>query len=645
MCGIYGQLRFDGQTVPRERLTAMGNAMIHRGPDDEGAFTDGPIGIGMRRLSIIDLNGGHQPFVAEAGKLALVANGEVYNFQALRRELEAAGHVFRSHSDCETILWGYLQWGLDTLLQKLNGMYAFALWDGRSEQLIVARDRIGIKPLYYHFDGKSFSFASEAKSLFPVGIRPELNKDALPAYLSLGYVPAPQTLFAGIQKLPVATVAIIKAGELRLKNYWSIGSSLATYSENEWQEKVRAELDRAIAMQMVADVPLGAFLSGGIDSSAVVAYMAKHASGPVKTYAIGFDGDAASRYYNELPYARKVAELFGTEHHEILVKPDVARLLPQLLWQLDEPMADSAFLTTYLVSEFARRDVTVILSGVGGDELFGGYRRYLGEHYAGRYQKLPAMARSGLRAIAKRLPSDRHNRWLDLARLARGFILSADMPFEDRYRSYVQVFAPDAISALLAKDAGGHKSHNSRDPVHEAFARANNPDHINRLLQVDAQTQLPDDLLLLTDKMSMAVSLECRVPLLDHELLELAASMPASIKVRGGELKSLLKKSLRGLLPDEILYRKKRGFGAPMGAWLRGQLLPLMQQVLSAETVAARGLFDPAAVQRVMQEHLSQQADHTDHLQALLNLELWCRLYLDGHSVEQVKEDLLKVAA
>ncbi len=639
MCGIYGQLRFDGQTVPPERLSAMGKAMIHRGPDDEGAFTAGPIGIGMRRLSIIDLSGGHQPFTALDGQLALVANGEVYNYRELRQELEAAGQVFRSHSDCECILWGYLHWGLELLLQKLNGMYAFALWDGRSEQLIVARDRLGIKPLYYHFDGKAFSFASEAKSLFPAGIAPALNKEALPAYLSLGYVPAPQTLFAGIQKLPVANVAVIKAGQLKLKSYWQMGNSLASYSEAQWQEKVRAELDRATRMQMVADVPLGAFLSGGIDSSAVVAYMAKHASGPVKTYAIGFDGDAASRYYNELPYARKVAELFGTEHHEILVKPDVAQLLPKLLWQLDEPMADSAFLTTYLVSEFARRDVTVILSGVGGDELFGGYRRYLGEHYAARYLRLPALARSGLRAIASRLPADRHSRWLDLARLARGFILSADMPFEDRYRSYVQVFAPDAIQALLGPVSSG------RDPIHDAFARASNPDQLNRLFEVDALTQLPDDLLLLTDKMSMAVSLECRVPFLDHELVELAAKMPASIKVKGGELKSLLKKSLRGLLPDDILYRKKRGFGAPMGAWLRGQLLPLMQQVLAPETVAARGLFDPAAVQRVMQEHLSQQADHTDHLQALLNLELWCRLYLDGHSVEQVKNELLQAAA
>jgi len=380
-------------------------------------------------------------------------------------------------------------------------------------------------------------------------------------------------------------------------------------------------------------------LSGGVDSSAVVASMAKHATGPVKTYAIGFDGDAASRYYNELPYARQVAEHFGSEHHEILVRPEVAELLPRLLWHLDEPISDSAFLTTYLVSEFARREVTVILSGVGGDELFGGYRRYLGEQYAGRYQRLPGVARSVLRSIAKRLPADRHSRWLDVARLARGFILSAELPFEERYRSYVQMFAPDAIAALCD---GGKRG---ADPIAEAFAQANSGDFLNRLLHVDSLTQLPDDLLLLTDKMSMSVSLECRVPLLDHQLVELAARMPASIKMRGGKLKHLLKQALRSTLPDEILYRRKRGFGAPMGAWLRGQLLPLMQQVLSPESIKARDLFNPQAVQQVMDEHMAQQADHTDHLQALMNLELWCRLYFDGYSVDRLKDELVQAAA
>ncbi len=640
MCGIYGQFRFDGQTVSRSLLTAMGNRMTHRGPDDEGAFYNGGLGMGMRRLSIIDVTGGHQPFATADGNMALVANGEVYNFQELRAELERAGHQFGSHSDCETILWGYLEWGVDKLLEKLNGMYAFALWDGRSRELIVARDRIGIKPLYYHLDDKAFSFASEAKCLFPAGVKAALNRDALPAYLSLGYVPAPHTLFTDIYKLPVGSVAVVKDRRLKLHRYWDLPTAIDTYpSEGEWMERVRAQLDASVAMQMVSDVPLGAFLSGGVDSSAVVASMAKHATGPVKTYAIGFDGDAASRYYNELPYARQVAERFGTEHHEILVRPEVAELLPRLLWHLDEPISDSAFLTTYLVSEFARREVTVILSGVGGDELFGGYRRYLGEQYAGRYQRLPGVARSVLRSIAKHLPADRHSRWLDVARLARGFILSAELPFEERYRSYVQMFAPDAIAALCDGSKRG------ADPIAEAFAQADSGDFLNRLLHVDSLTQLPDDLLLLTDKMSMSVSLECRVPLLDHQLVELAARMPASIKMRGGKLKHLLKQALRGTLPDEILYRRKRGFGAPMGAWLRGQLLPLMQQILSPESIKARDLFNPQAVQQVMDEHMAQQADHTDHLQALMNLELWCRLFLDGQSVEQLKDELLQAAA
>src|ERR1043166_4164764 len=640
MCGIYGQFRFDGQAVTDALLIAMGNAMRHRGPDDHGAFCDGTVGLGMRRLSIIDLSGGHQPFTNQDHNLALVANGEIYNFPELRSELEHAGHRFSSHSDCETILWGYLEWGLDKLLEKLNGMYAFALWDGRSRELVLARDRIGIKPLYYHFDGKAFTFASEAKSLLCAGIEASLNCDALPAYLSLGYVPAPQTLFTGVCKLPVASVAVIKGAKLDVRSYWLLPTDVdKDRSEAEWVERVRAQLYASVAMQMVSDVPLGAFLSGGIDSSAVVAYMAKHATGRVKTYAIGFDGDAASRHYNELPYARQVANRFGTDHHEILVRPEVAKLLPRLLWHLDEPMADSAFLTTYLVSEFARQEGTVILSGVGGDELFGGYRRYLGEHYTGYYRRLPGIARSMLHRLAERLPADRHNRWLDMARLARAFILSAELPFEVRYRSYLQMFAPEAISALC------DEMKTNRDPVDEAFAQAGSSDFLNRLLHVDSLTQLPDDLLLLTDKMSMSVSLECRVPLLDHQMVELAARVPAAIKIRGGELKYLLKKVLRDMLPKEILYRKKRGFGAPMGAWLRGQLLPLMQQVLSQKSVRARGLFNPQKVQQVIHEHMARQADHTDHLQAMMNLELWCRLYLDGHSVDQLKDELVRAAA
>lgn len=641
MCGIYGQLRFDGQSVAPKSLSVMGRAMVHRGPDDEGLYSVGPIGLGMRRLSIIDLAGGQQPFQNPDRSVVLVANGEIYNFQELRLDLERRGCQFRSHSDCETILWGYLEWGLEQLLKKLNGMYAFALWDAKVRRLIIVRDRLGIKPLYYHFDDRAFSFASEIKSLLALGVPAEFNQEALPAYLSLGYVPAPQTLFRGIQKLPVATCAAVAHGtQVKFERYWSLPTEVqSVYSDSEWRERVRGQLETSVARQMVSDVPLGAFLSGGIDSSAVVAFMAKHASGALKTYAIGFEGDGANRYYNELPYAQQVAQLFKTEHREILVKPDVATLLPQLLWQMDEPIADSAFLTTFLVSEFARREVTVILSGVGGDELFGGYRRYLGEHFAARYQRLPSFLRALMHRLADRLPADRHNRWLDLGRLARAFILTADLGFEQRYRSYIEVFVPETIGALC-----GVTPRND-DAVSAAFESSEGQDLLNRLLNVDSRTQLPDDLLLLTDKMSMAVSLECRVPLLDHELVELAAAIPASVKLRRGNLKHILKEALQGILPKEILYRKKRGFGAPMGAWLRKELLGLMNQVLSESSLKRRGIFDPRVVQQVVDEHMSRKADHTDHLQALINFELWCRLYLDGHSVGQVQDGLVRAAA
>jgi asparagine synthase (glutamine-hydrolysing) len=402
---------------------------------------------------------------------------------------------------------------------------------------------------------------------------------------------------------------------------------------------VRARLDDAVRMQMVSDVPIGGFLSGGIDSSTVVGLMAKHSDRPVRTYAIGFSGGEAEAFYNELPYARQVAQRFGTEHREILVKPDVVGLLPRLVWHMDEPIADTAFLTTYLVSEFARREVTVILSGVGGDELFGGYRRYLGNHYQAYFDRLPAWLRRTLVTAGDRLPSDRHSRVLNLLRLTKGFLASADLPFEDRYRSYVEVFPRDATRRLLRVNGATR-----RDAIEEAFRHATSDDALNRMLAVDAETQLPDDLLLLTDKMSMAVSLECRVPLLDHELVELAARMPESVKIRGGELKHALKAAVADLLPREILDRKKRGFGAPMGAWLRDELAAVTRELLSPRAVAARDLFDPAEVSALIAAHEASRVDGTDRLLALLNLEVWCRIFLDGQAPADLATQLKGLA-
>ena len=643
MCGIHGLIHLDGKPVEPRWLTAMGDVTAHRGPDDEGQHIDGACGIAMRRLSIIDLAGGHQPISNADGTLTIVCNGEIYNYRELRAELQALGHAFKTGSDSETLLHGYAAWG-DEVVRRLNGMFDFALWDARRRRLLIGRDRLGVKPLYVLQDGQRLAFATEAKALLKLpGVRTELNRDALGDYLHLGYVPAPLSIFRGIRKLPPATLLAVENGQVREWRWWRMPAAVDRgASEADWVQRIRDGIDRSVHMQMVSDVPIGAFLSGGVDSSAVVAAMARHGDGqPIRTYAIGFEGGAAEQLYNELPYARRVAELFGTEHHEIVVKPDVVGLLPKLVWHMDEPIADSAFLTTYLVSEFARHDVKVILSGVGGDELFGGYRRYLGAHYAQRYNALPGWARRVASATAARLPADRHNKWLNVARLAKGFIASAEMSADERYRSYLQVVSKESVASLMlaAPPAG------IEDRLAAAFAAAGREDELNRMFAVDAETQLPDDLLLLTDKMSMAVSLECRVPLLDHELVEMAAAIPGELKVKGGTLKHLLKKALSPQLPDDILHRAKRGFGTPMGAWLKKELLAVVRELLSPAVVRQRGLFRPEAVSALLADHEANRSDGTDALLSLLNLEVWSRIYLDGRGDADVADELKSLAA
>jgi asparagine synthase (glutamine-hydrolysing) len=468
------------------------------------------------------------------------------------------------------------------------------------------------------------------------GVQAELDPSVVASYLHLGYVAAPGCIFKGIRKLPPATLLAIEDGKVHEWRYWRLPGKIDTqYSEREWIDRVRTQLEASIHMQMVSDVPIGAFLSGGVDSSAVVGFMAKHSAHPIRTYSIGFSGGEAEALYNELPYAKQVAGLFGTQHREIVVKPDVVDLLPKLLWHMDEPIADTAFITTYLVSQFARQDVKVILSGVGGDELFGGYRRYLGEHYAAKYQQLPGWLRSSAAAIAGRLPADRHSSLLNTLRLAKGFLMSAELPADDRYRSYLQVLDRQTVAALLVRPEVA-----AQDPLAQAFAGADTQDVLNRMFAIDAETQLPDDLLMLTDKMSMAVSLECRVPLLDHDLVELAAAMPSAIKVRGGRLKHVLKEALTDLLPDDILNRKKRGFGTPMGAWLKKELAPLLSRLLAPDVVNARGLYHQPVVDRLMSDHAANRIDGTDALLAMMNLEIWSRIYLDRREPADVAGEL-----
>ena len=641
MCGIHGFIQLDGEIADPGLLFKMGRVTEHRGPDDEGAYAQGPCAIGMRRLSIIDLSGGHQPISSQDGQIWLVCNGEIYNFRELRQELEKRGHHFKTHSDSEVVLYAYVEYG-DDFVTRLNGMFGFALWDGRHRRLLIGRDRLGIKPIYIANNGKRLAFASEAKALLELpGIERDLDFSAVASYLQLGYVPAPQSIFRGISKLPPATLHCVENGRVEQRRYWRVPQEVDhTLTEADWSEQVRAHMERSVRMQMVSDVPLGAFLSGGVDSSGVVGMMARASPDRIKTYAIGFEGSGADAFYNELPYARRVAELFGTDHREIVVKPDVASLLPRLLWHMDEPVSDTAFITTFLVSEFARRDVKVILSGVGGDELFGGYRRYLGNHYQAQFERLPRWVRAGATALGKKLPSDRHSPLLNTLRLAKGFLASTAQSFEARYGSYVQVFSPDAAEQLFKITPDERY-----DAIESAFRTAQGKDALNRMMTVDAETQLPDDLLLLTDKMSMATSLECRVPLLDHELVELASRIPETIKIRGGHLKHVMKKALAGMLPPDILDRKKRGFGTPMGAWLKQDLKPLLTRMLDEQTVNKRGLFNFGVVQHLVGEHEANRIDGTDQLLSLLNLEIWSRIYLDRRAPDDVTAELKEMLA
>jgi asparagine synthase (glutamine-hydrolysing) len=595
----------------------------------------------MRRLSIIDVDGGHQPISNEDGSVWVVCNGEIYNYKELRNRLESRGHVFRCNSDTEVIVHLYEECGLE-FVKRLRGMFGIALWDKHRRRLVLARDPLGEKPLYVRRDAKQLLFASEIKSILQTGDVPrQLNFRALQEYLTLGYVPAPLTLFDGIEKVLPGHYLVVEKGQIQDREYWDVVfDGHENCSEEEWVERIRDKFLESVRMRLMSDVPLGAFLSGGIDSSAIVAAMSQVVNQPVKTYSIGFEGEDS--YYNELPYARTVAKAFDTDHHEIIVRPEVGALLSKLIWHLDEPMADSAFITTYLVSKLACESVKVILSGVGGDELFGGYRRYLGHNLLPYYKWLPHPVRTKLLpGILAGLPRDRHSKWENYTRLASAFIDSAELPMDMRYESYITLFAPQVREDLLRN--GGPMVFESNGNAAEStlqrhFRRCPSPDHLNQIIYVDIKTSLADDLLTLTDKMTMATAIESRAPFVDPELVQLTGRMPSNLKVRGWTMKYLLKKVVSPWLPQEILQRKKRGFGAPVGAWLRRDLGSLMKETLSEEQVRKRGLFDWRIIQDTIISHEARRSDYTDHLLALINFELWCRLFLDGGDRRYISE-------
>ena len=608
-------------------IRTMAACLEHRGPDDQGYHVGGNIALGHRRLSIIDLKTGSQPIFNEDKSKCIIFNGEIYNYEEIKSELLRKGHRFASASDTETIIHAYEEWG-EECVKKLRGMFSFCIWDSQKETLFLVRDRLGEKPLFHAYYNGSFVFSSEMKSILsdPRFDR-AIDEEALGAYFTFSYIPAPLTIYKNIKKLSPGHMLLYKKGQVRIQQYWDVSFEPDRQkTETRFIQEFMDLLNESVRLQLRSDVPLGAFLSGGIDSSAIVAAMARMTDQPVKTYSIGFEGEDS--FYNELPYASIVARAFGTDHHEIVVRPDAAELLPKLIWHMDEPIADSAFITTYLVSRLAAQSVKVILSGVGGDELFGGYRRYLGDAFSRYYRLLPRRLRQNwLPSILAKLPRDRHSSWKNLFRYAEAFAKSANLSPSERYLSYVTLFTADAAAELWNHGSNGVRPTSAAMQFY--FTRCTGAENLNQCIYVDLKTSLADDLLALTDKMTMAMSLECRAPFMDHELVELAARMPANLKVRGFTMKYVLKKAVQPWLPAEILNRKKRGFGAPMGAWLRRDLKLLVQETLSERQVKKRGLFQWPVVKQLIQRHDSQEGDYTDHLLALINLELWFRQFMD----------------
>ena len=630
MCGICG-VAGEGAAGGTEIVRRMCQAMVHRGPDDEGSLHLDGVTLGMRRLSIIDLEGGHQPLHNEDSSVWVVQNGEIYNHLELREHLIAAGHSFSTQSDTEVLVHGYEQWG-DGMLDRLNGMFAFALLDRPRGVLLLARDRMGIKPLHYAIDGRRLVFASELKALLcDPALHRGIDPAALDQYLELEYVPSPGCIVRGINKLqPAHTLTwSVADGTHRLRRYWTpdlaAGESAArARSLDEQCEELRTVLRESVRKELISDVPLGVFLSGGIDSSAVTAMMAQLGS-DVKTFSVGF----AERSFDEAPYARQVARHLGTEHRELTLEPSMLlELIPQLPTLLDEPLGDASIIPTYLLSAFTRRHVKVALGGDGGDELFAGYPTMRAHRLAGYYRRAPRLLRERLVApVVRRLPVSRDNLSFDFR--AKRFVSGAHYPVAERHQRWMGSFAAEERTALLSEELRGRLAANgAHDAATAALDDSGLRDPLNQVLLMDMRLYLENDILVKLDRASMMASLEGRVPLLNNDFVEYATRLPLDLKLRGLRSKFLFKRALRGILPESILKRSKKGFGIPVAHWFRGPLKEQMLSVLSPERIARKGFFDPAAVARLIEDHLDGRRDNRKQLWTLFVFDLWHDGYL-----------------
>jgi asparagine synthase (glutamine-hydrolysing) len=645
MCGIAGLISI----APERSVPAMLRAIEHRGRDDEGIWTSTAIDaagrcacLGHRRLAIIDTSrAGHQPMLSADGRYVLTFGGEIYNYRELRQQLQALGHTFHTETDTEVLLSAFAQWGSDCL-PRLNGMFHFAVWDNLERTLTLARDHVGIKPLYYCHQPAagnqpgSFIFGSEVKALLATRlVQPALDHESLHQFLTFLWTPDPNTLFRGIKTLPPAHALTFREDEIKLQEWWDVSFDNVEEGRSEawWQDQTLETLDSVVRMEMVADVPLGSFLSGGIDSSGIVAMMKRHSNGRrVATYTVGIA--AEDLRYDIIPddveWARKVSQTLSTDYHEIMLQPAVAELLPKLVYHLDEPVIDMA-IPSYLISQAARETLSVMLSGMGGDEVFAGYPRQLAMKIAGVFDPVPSLLRRPLmKTIAGTLPGGLPGRFTAPLRNAKKFARSAGLDFEERYLGYGTYFTNEAKQRLYSDELRAATRDLDPYATHRRyFARAQSAAPLNRLLYVDLKTFMPCLNLITTDKTSMAANLEVRVPFLNRRMIEFAARMPADLKLHGFKRKYILKRALEKVLPPEVVWRRKAGFGAPIRSWLRGPLRRLVAELLSPAVVEKRGLFRAAEVKRIVELNLTGREDLNLQVFQLLNLELWQRQFMD----------------
>lgn len=627
MCGICGILNFDRERKVDEKvLRAMCATLIHRGPDDDGFYISDNVGLAMRRLSIIDIEGGRQPIFNEHRNAVVVYNGETYNFRELRQELESKGHHFTTRSDTETIVHLYEEYG-DRCVEKMNGMFAFALWDKVKRRLLLARDRLGVKPLFYYTDGHRLIFGSEIKAILEEGTVPrEVDPIGLHHFLSLDYVPRQFTLFRRIRKLLPAHILTVEDGRVTISRYWSLPepqSSPRLIPTTSLADELIERLLESVRLRLVSDVPLGVFLSGGIDSSLITALATKANKGPVSTFSIGFEEES----FSELPYARLTAQQHNSHHHELIVKCEVEDLLPKLVWHSDEPSADSSAIPTYFLSKFARQHVKVIVSGDGGDELFGGYETYAAYNVARIYRLVPRLLRRGVRWAAHRLPVSEKK--VSFEYKAKRFTDGVEMEplrahfwwngtFNEEQKRWL--YMPELAKEVAKVD--------TMEVFRECLPTNPDDDFLAALMHVDIHTYLVDDILVKVDRMSMANSLEVRTPFLDYTFVEFAAPLPSSLKVKGLKKKLLLKLAAKPFVPRKNIYRKKQGFSIPITTWLKTRLRPVLEEALSEERLRSQGLFRPEAVRELVRQHMVGQANHGFSLWGLMVISLWHDLFI-----------------